>query len=38
MLGAGPDVRDKSLEPIVVLPYLSCPTAVKTSKGKCFEK
>ena len=38
MLGARPDVRDRSLEPIVVLPYLSRPTAMETSKGKCFEK
>ena len=34
MLGAGPDVHDRSLEPILVLPYLSRPTAVEMSKGK----
>ena len=31
--GAGPDVRDRNLEPIIVLPYLCRPTAVETSKG-----
>ena len=38
MPGAGPDVRDRNLEPIIVLPYLRRPTAVETSKGKCFER
>ena len=32
-LGIGPDVCVRSLEPIVVLPYLCRPTAVETSKG-----
>ena len=32
-LGFRPDVRVRSLEPIVVLPYLRHPTAVETSKG-----
>ena len=27
------DIRVRSLEPIVVLPYLRRPTAVETSKG-----
>ena len=31
-LDAGPDVRVRSLEPIVVLPYLRRPTAMETSK------
>ena len=31
--GAGPNVRDRNLEPIIVLPYLRRPTAVETSKG-----
>ena len=30
---AGPDVHDRNLEPIIVLPYLRRPTAVETSKG-----
>ena len=30
---AGPDVRDKNLEPIIVLPYLRRLTVVETSKG-----
>ena len=33
-LGVGPDVCVRSLEPIVVLPYLCRPTVVETSKGK----
>ena len=33
MLGVGPDVHVRSLEPIVVLPYLCRPMAVETSKG-----
>ena len=37
-LGTGPDVRVRSLKPILVLPYLRRPTAVETSKGKCFER
>ena len=37
-LGVGPDVRVRSLEPIVVLSNLRRPTAVETSKRKCFEK
>ena len=32
-LGTGPDVRVRSLKPIVVLSYLRRPTAVETSKG-----
>ena len=32
-LSVRPDVRVRSLEPIVVLPYLRRPTAVETSKG-----
>ena len=31
--GDGPGVRDRNLEPIIVLPYLRRPTAVETSKG-----
>ena len=31
--GTGPDVRIRSLKPIIVLPYLRRPTAVETSKG-----
>ena len=30
--GVGPNVRDRNLEPIIVLPYLRRPTAVETSK------
>ena len=37
-LGVGPDIRIRSLEPILVLPCLSRPTMVEMSKGKCFEK
>ena len=37
-LGVGPDVRVRSLEPIVVLPNLRRPMAVETSKRKRFEK
>ena len=37
-LGVGPDVRVRSLEPIVVLSNLRRPTAVETSKRKRFEK
>ena len=37
-LGVGPDVRVRSLEPIVVLSSLRRPTAVETSKRKRFEK
>ena len=37
-LGIGPDVRVISLKPMLVLPYLHFPTAVETSKGKCFER
>ena len=37
-LGVGPDVRVRSLEPIVVLSYLRCPMVVETSKRRCFEK
>ena len=37
-LGVGLDVRVRSLEPMVVLPYLRRPTAVETSKRKRFEK
>ena len=33
-LDVGSDVCVRSLEAIVVLPYLCCPTAVETSKGK----
>ena len=29
----GPDVRNRNLKPILVLPYLRRPTAVETSKG-----
>ena len=36
--GARPDVRDRNLEPIIVLRYLRRPTAVEMSKGKCFER
>ena len=32
-LSVRPDVHVRSLEPIVVLPYLRRPTAVETSKG-----
>ena len=32
-LSAGPDVRVRSLKPIIVLSYLRRPTAVETSKG-----
>ena len=32
-LGVGPNVRVRSLEPIVVLSYLPRPTVVETSKG-----
>ena len=37
-LGVGPDVRVRSLEPIVVLSNLRRPTAMETSKRKRFEK
>ena len=37
-LGTGPDVRVKSLKPILILPCLSRLMAVETSKGKCFER
>ena len=30
---AGPDIRDRNLEPIIVLSYLRRLTAVETSKG-----
>ena len=33
MLGTGPDVRIRSLKPMLVLSYLRRPTAVETSKG-----
>ena len=36
--GAGPDVRDRILKPIIVLSNLHRPTAVETSKRKCFKK
>ena len=32
-LGTGPEVRVRSLKPIIVLPYLRRPMAVETSKG-----
>ena len=32
-LSTGPDVRVRSLKPMLVLPYLRRPTAVETSKG-----
>ena len=32
-LSTGPDVRVRSLKPIIVLPYLLRPTVVETSKG-----
>ena len=32
-LGTGPDVRIRSLKPILVLSYLRHPTAVEMSKG-----
>ena len=32
-LGTGPDVRVRSLKPMLVLSYLRRPTAVETSKG-----
>ena len=32
-LGIRPDIRIRPLKPIIVLPYLSRPTAVETSKG-----
>ena len=38
MLDAGPDVRVRGLEPILVLPCLNRQMAVEMSKGKCFEK
>ena len=31
--GTEPDVRDRNLEPMLVLPYLRRPTAVETRKG-----
>ena len=31
--GTGPDVRVRSLKPIIVLSYLRRPMAVETSKG-----
>ena len=31
--GIEPDVRDRNLEPMSVLPYLCRPTAMATSKG-----
>ena len=31
--GSGPDVGVGNLEPIIVLSYLHCPTAVEASKG-----
>ena len=37
-LDDGPNVHIRSLEPILVLPCLSRPMAVETSKGKCFKK
>ena len=37
-LGVGPDVRVRSLKPIVVLSYLRRPTAVETSKRRRFKK
>ena len=37
-LGVGPEVRVKSLEPIVVLSYLRRLTVVETSKRRRFEK
>ena len=37
-LGTRPDVHVRSLKPMLVLPYLRRPTAVETSKGKCFER
>ena len=37
-LGVGPDVRVRSLEPIVVLSYLRRPTAVETSKKETLQK
>ena len=36
--GVGPDVRVRSLEPIVVLSYLRRPTAMEMSKRKHFKK
>ena len=37
-LGTGPDVRVRSLKPILVLSYLRCPTAVETSKGDASKR
>ena len=37
-LCTGPDVRVRSLTPIVVLSYLRRPTAVETSKGNASKK
>ena len=37
-LGARPDVRIRNLKPMSVLSNLRRPTAVETSKGKCFER
>ena len=33
----GPDVRDRNLKPILVLPYLHRPTAVEASKGNALK-
>ena len=33
MLGVGPDVCVRSLEPIVILSYLRRPTVMEASKG-----
>ena len=36
-LGTGPDVRVRSLKPILVLPYLRRAMAVETSKGNALK-
>ena len=36
-LSTGPDVRVRNLEPIIVLPYLRCPTTVETGKGNALK-
>ena len=36
-LDIGPDIRIRSLKPIIVLPYLRRPTAVETSKGNALK-
>ena len=37
MIGSGPDIRDRNLEPIIVLSYLRRPMAVETSKKNALK-